>query len=51
MSEKERIYAAGGGIYQSAIKLKNGGTMPGPFRITPGKLSVSRAFGDIEAKQ
>ena len=32
------------------MKTKNGVTIPGPFRINPGKLSVSRAFGDIEAK-
>ena len=24
--------------------------VPGPYRILPGKLSVSRSFGDIEAK-
>ena len=49
-SEKERIYNAGGRIYQSSIKNKSGNVVLGPFRIEPGKLSVSRSFGDIEAK-
>ncbi len=48
--EKSRIEKANGKIYQSIIKTKNGVTIPGPFRINPGKLSVSRSFGDIEAK-
>jgi protein phosphatase 2C family protein 2/3 len=42
--------AAGGQIYQSSIKNKQGNVIYGPFRIEPGKLSVSRSFGDIEAK-
>ena len=46
-TEKERIYNAGGRIYQSSIKNKNGNVVLGPFRIDPGKLSVSRSFGDI----
>jgi protein phosphatase 2C family protein 2/3 len=48
--EKSRIEKANGKIYQSIIKTKSGVTIPGPFRINPGKLSVSRSFGDIEAK-
>lgn len=48
--EKTRIEKAGGKIYQSMIKGKNGVNIPGPHRINPGKLSVSRSFGDIEAK-
>jgi hypothetical protein len=32
-TEKERIYNAGGKIYQSSMKHKNGTTMLGPFRI------------------
>ena len=39
-SEKERIEQAGGKIIQSN----------GVLRILPGKLSVSRAFGDFSAK-
>ena len=49
-SEKERILQAGGKIYQSVLKTKGGSNIPGPFRLLPGKLSVSRSFGDIEAK-
>lgn len=49
-TEKERVYLAGGKIYQSSGKNKQGNTVLGPFRIEPGKLSVSRSFGDIEAK-
>lgn len=49
-SEKERIMNAGGKVYQSILKTKTGATIPGPFRLLPGKLSVSRSFGDIEAK-
>ena len=49
-TEKERIFNAGGKIYQSSVKGKNGSIITGPFRIEPGKLSVSRSFGDIEAK-
>jgi protein phosphatase PTC2/3 len=49
-SERERIYKAGGKIYQSSIRQRNGNVVLGPYRIDPGKLSVSRSFGDIEAK-
>ena len=49
-TERQRIYNAGGKIYQSSIKNKSGNIVHGPFRIEPGKLSVSRSFGDIEAK-
>jgi protein phosphatase 2C family protein 2/3 len=41
-NEKERIYKNGGSIYQNLPTL--------PWRTFPGKLSVSRSFGDIEAK-
>ncbi len=41
-NEKERIYKSGGSIYRFLPTL--------PWRINPGKLSVSRSFGDIEAK-
>lgn len=58
LHEKRRIEKAGGYIYQGdwtvrcdtideseAKKIAHG-----PHRVFPGKLSVSRAFGDIEAK-
>lgn len=32
------------------ITTKSGATVPGPYRINPGRLSVSRAIGDIQAK-
>ena len=62
--EKQRIYSHGGSIYQnetifseeekkeryvknSDIKNK---ILLGPFRVNPGKLSVSRTIGDAKAK-
>lgn len=30
--------------------LKNDNIMMGPYRVLPGRLSVSRTFGDIECK-
>ena len=39
--------SGGGKIYQSILKTKMGINVPGPYRILPGKLSVSRSFGDI----
>ncbi len=52
-SEKNRIIKAGGKIYQtpSFIPLfQNGQEIEIPWRVLPGRLSVSRTFGDIEAK-
>ena len=46
-SERQRIEEAGGSVYQSSAKTKSGNIIYGPHRIHPGKLSVSRAFGDI----
>ena len=46
LKENNRILKNGGTIYQSQSQNQN----VGPFRILPGRLSVSRAFGDIEAK-
>ena len=51
--EKNRIMKAGGEIYQtpSIFPLyQNGKEIEIPFRVLPGRLSVSRTFGDIEAK-
>ena len=56
--EKERITKNGGHIYQTqstaAVPDQNGivrnQTIIGPLRVFPGGLSVSRTFGDIEAK-
>lgn len=50
-SEKSRIIAAGGSVYQSSGILNNkGNTVIGPMRVLPGRLSVSRTFGDCVAK-
>jgi len=54
--EKQRIYDSGGQIYQTSTIASAGDliTPPeiiiGPIRVFPGRLSVSRTFGDIEAK-
>lgn len=60
-NETKRIIDAGGKIYQSQAPVSNQansglnsiGQMQlilGPHRVLPGRLSVSRTFGDIEAK-
>lgn len=49
-SEKARILAAGGEVYQTLINTGSS-IIPGVHRINPGRLSVSRSFGDVEAKQ
>ena len=52
-TEKKRIELAGGQIYQtpSIFPLyQNGKEIEIPWRVLPGRLSVSRTFGDIEAK-
>jgi protein phosphatase PTC2/3 len=64
--EKERITKYGGSVYQTqtVARPSNSGTgnfmsgmfntptqiLLGPHRVMPGRLSVSRTFGDIEAK-
>ena len=51
--EKKRIEAAGGKIYQTPSiypLYQNGKEIETPWRVLPGRLSVSRTFGDIEAK-
>ncbi|EGR28506.1 protein phosphatase 2c, putative [Ichthyophthirius multifiliis] len=54
--EEKRIIEAGGQIYQTKI-INNNQTQNdqsqqiyGPYRVYPGRLSVTRTFGDIEAK-
>ncbi|CAI2360680.1 unnamed protein product [Moneuplotes crassus] len=47
-SETNRIVKNGGSVYQTQVK--NNGLKLGPVRVLPGRLSVSRAFGNIEAK-
>ena len=55
--EKKRITDAGGQIYQTTTQipqeLKEGigsDVLIGPYRVFPGRLSVSRTIGDPEAK-
>ena len=53
-NEKKRIEAAGGKIYQTPSLFplyQNGKEIEIPWRVLPGRLSVSRTFGDIEAKE
>ena len=53
--EKERIIKNGGKIYQTQTTLDDDETykdkiLMGPYRVFPGKLSVSRTVGDAEGK-
>ena len=58
-SQKEmlRITKNGGTVYQSQTPINNitnpllnGKILIGPYRVLPGRLSVSRTIGDVEAK-
>ena len=55
--EKERIISNGGQIYQTKTHIKvqenlilKNKILLGPFRVFPGRLSVSRTIGDAEGK-
>ena len=55
--EKARIIEKGGQVYQTQTPITgaendafNGQILLGPYRVLPGRLSVSRTIGDIEAK-
>jgi protein phosphatase 2C family protein 2/3 len=51
--EKARILKAGGQVYQNQNIMLAGPGGPvtcGPVRVIPGRLSVSRTFGDCQAK-
>ena len=55
--EKERIIANGGVIYQTKTNIKveenlilKNKILLGPYRVFPGRLSVSRTVGDAEGK-
>ena len=55
--EKKRIELFGGKIYQTETLIKKsnnpdiiGKKLVGPYRVSPGGLSVSRTIGDVEAK-
>jgi protein phosphatase 2C family protein 2/3 len=49
-SERERIVANGGSVYQNNPTGNILLLSEIPFRVLPGRLSVSRTIGDIEAK-
>ena len=56
-NEKNRIIKNGGKVYQSQTQINNinnnnncNQILIGPYRVFPGRLSVSRTIGDIEAK-
>ena len=50
-NENKRIINAGGTIYHDYIINEKGETVIyGAARLSPGKLTVSRAFGDLDAK-
>lgn len=53
IDEKRRIVTNGGKVYrtQSLSSENSEEHVFGPYRVSPGRLSVSRAFGDIEAKR
>lgn len=46
-AEQQRIIKAGGTIYQNKPLIE---TLINPHRVIPGRLSVSRTIGDLEAK-
>ena len=55
--EKKRIYNNGGNIYRNEtifqedfLNKLNNKVLLGPYRVNPGKLSVSRTIGDARAK-
>ena len=48
--EKERIINSGGQIYQSQPLIQIYPKINLPWRVLPGRLSVSRTFGDVQAK-
>ncbi|CAD8157050.1 unnamed protein product [Paramecium pentaurelia] len=48
--EQQRINKFGGQIYQTQLQQLNGEIQLGPHRVLPGRLAVSRTFGDAEAK-
>ena len=56
--EQKRIMENGGEVYQTQTPINgiendtlNNQILLGPYRVLPGRLSVSRTIGDIEAKK
>ncbi|MCQ2819674.1 MAG: protein phosphatase 2C domain-containing protein [archaeon] len=52
-NEKKRIIENGGKVYQSQTPIPSmaNQVLIGPYRVLPGRLSVSRTIGDVEAKR
>jgi|LauGreDrversion4_2_1035121.scaffolds.fasta_scaffold683791_2 protein phosphatase 2C family protein 2/3 len=55
VNEMKRILTNGGKVYQARTSCRNqenneNKILLGPHRVSPGRLSVSRTFGDVEAK-
>jgi len=51
--EQKRIYLGGGSVYQNkniSVTNSQGVKIEAPHRVIPGRLSVSRSFGDCMAK-
>jgi serine/threonine protein phosphatase PrpC len=48
-AEYARIQAAGGNVTQLSLGIGNNMKV-GPYRVFPGSLTISRALGDLEAK-
>lgn len=51
--ERKRILKAGGNVYQNnniMLAGPGGPVTQGPVRVIPGRLSVSKTFGDCHAK-
>ena len=50
-AENQRIVEAGGSIFQNYSIGERGETVfSGPMKVMPGKLKISRAFGNLDAK-
>ena len=57
-NEQKRIMENGGEVYQTQTPINgidndtiNNQILLGPYRVLPGRLSVSRTIGDVEAKK
>ena len=49
--ESKRIISAGGDVFFSGVPMTPTRKVPmGCFRVNPGRLAISRSFGDIDAK-
>lgn len=52
-SERKRVFKSGGYFYYSSttlVKEEGESLVKGPMRVFPGRLTVTRSFGDVESK-